>query len=295
MSKTIGFLGAGSMGAPMAANLVTAGYKVQLWNRSPEKARAVAGAMAVLSPKTAAAGAGVVITMLADDASVDAVTNGADGLLANMEPGSIHVSMSTLSVAGVRRLTGQHADRGLRFVAAPVFGRPDAARAKLLFIVPGGAAADVESLAPIFAAMGQGTFPMPGPEQAALAKLVGNFMIGATIEAVGEALALAEKGGLDPEAMLDLLTGTIFGSPVVKTYGGRVARTEFTPPGFALSLAQKDFRLIREAGRDAGAPLPIADLVAQRLDETAQRGRGDIDFAGFATVIREAAGLKPVK
>jgi 3-hydroxyisobutyrate dehydrogenase-like beta-hydroxyacid dehydrogenase len=141
--------------------------------------------------------------------------------------------------------------------------------------------------------MGQAIFPFPTPEQAALAKLAGNFLIGATIESVAESLALAEKGGIDPTAMLALLTGTIFGSPVVKNYGGKVARTEFTPPGFALPLAQKDFRLIREAAREAGVPMPIADLVADRLDRTVQAGRSDHDFAGFATVIREDAGLPP--
>jgi 3-hydroxyisobutyrate dehydrogenase-like beta-hydroxyacid dehydrogenase len=199
--------------------------------------------------------------------------------------------MSTLSVAAVRRLTAQHAEARVRFVAAPVFGRPEAAKGRQLFIVAGGAPADLEPLTPIFTAMGQGTYPFPVPEQAALAKLVGNFLLGATIESLGEALALAEKGGLDPEGMLNLLTGTLFGSPVVKGYGGRIARTEFTPPGFALSLAQKDFRLIREAGRDANVPLPVADMVADRIDRALRAGRTGYDFAGFATVIREAAGL----
>ncbi|HWA16548.1 MAG TPA: NAD(P)-dependent oxidoreductase [Gemmatimonadales bacterium] len=291
MSQTIGFLGAGAMGAPMAANLIAAGFPVRLWNRSPEKARAVDRATVVATPKDAAKDAGIVISMLADDASVNAVVQGPDGLLASMARGSIHVSMSTLSVAGVKRLAAQHGERGIRFLAAPVFGRPEAARAKMLFIVPGGAPQDIAALTPLFNAMGQGIFPFATPEQAALAKLAGNFLIGATIESVGEALALAEKGGLDPEAMLNLLTGTIFGSPVVKNYGGRIARTEFTPAGFALPLAQKDFRLIREAARDAHVSLPVADLVADRLAQAIQAGRTDHDFAGFATVIREEAGL----
>jgi 3-hydroxyisobutyrate dehydrogenase-like beta-hydroxyacid dehydrogenase len=281
------------MGAPMAANLVAAGFKVQLWNRSLEKARAVAGARVVSTPKEAAGGAQVVISMLADDASVNAVVQGPDGLLASLARGALHVSMSTLSVAGVKRLATQHGERGIRFVAAPVFGRPDAAKAKMLFIVPGGAAADLAALTPVFNAMGQGIFPFPAPEQAALAKLTGNFLIGATIEALGEALALAEKGGLDPEVMLNLLTGTIFGSPVVKNYGGRIARTEFVPAGFALPLAQKDFRLIREAARDTDVSMPVADLVAERLAQASNMGRTDHDFAGFATVIREDAGLPP--
>lgn len=295
MSQTIGFLGAGRMGAPMAANLIAAGFTVQLWNRSLEKARAITGSKVVSTPRDAASGATVVISMLADDASVNAVVQGPDGLLATMARGTLHVSMSTLSVAGVKRLATQHAERGIRFVAAPVFGRPDAAKAKMLFIVPGGAAADLAALAPIFSAMGQGVFPFPAPEQAALAKLAGNFLIGATIESVGEALALAEKGGLDPEAMLALLTGTIFGSPVMKNYGPRIARTEFVPAGFSLPLAQKDFRLIREAARDSHVSMPVADLVAERLSQAIQAGRTDHDFAGFSTVIREESGLPAVR
>jgi 3-hydroxyisobutyrate dehydrogenase-like beta-hydroxyacid dehydrogenase len=176
-----------------------------------------------------------------------------------------------------------------------VFGRPEAAKAKMLFVVPGGAAADLAALTPVFNALGQGIFPFPAPEQAALAKLSGNFLIGATIEAVGEALALAEKGGLDPEQMLSLLVGTIFGSPVMKNYGGRIARTEFVPAGFALPLAQKDFRLIREAARDSNVSMPVADLVADRMTQAIQAGRTDHDFAGFSTVIREESGLPAVR
>jgi 3-hydroxyisobutyrate dehydrogenase-like beta-hydroxyacid dehydrogenase len=124
-----------------------------------------------------------------------------------------------------------------------------------------------------------------------LAKLAGNFLIGATVEALGEALTLAEKGGLDPERLLAMLTSTLFGSPVVKNYGARIARTEFVPPGFALGLAGKDFRLIHEAARELQVPMPVADLVSQRLAQAMTQGREQYDFAGFASVIREAAGL----
>jgi 3-hydroxyisobutyrate dehydrogenase-like beta-hydroxyacid dehydrogenase len=291
MTMTIGCIGAGAMGAPMAANLVAAGFTVRVWNRSADKARAIREATVTATPRAAAEGADVVISMLADDAAVDAVTLGADGVLAGLGAAAVHLSMSTLSIAGVRRLAAMHAEAGRRFVAAPVFGRPEAAKAKLLWIVAGGPTDVVTSLAPVFAALGQGSFAFATPEQAALAKLAGNFLIGATIESLSEALVLGEKGGIAPEALLDLFTSTLFGSPVVKNYGARIARTEFTPPGFALSLAQKDFRLIRAASAEHGAPMPVAELVAQRLDETARQGRAEYDFAGFASVIREAAGL----
>ncbi len=291
MTTTIGFIGAGAMGAPMAANLAAAGFTVQLWNRSAAKARAVPGVTVMRTARAAARGAEAVITMLADDTAVEAVMHGPDGLLAGVGPDAIHASMSTLSIRQVSKLRTAHTGT-CRFIAAPVFGRPEAAEGRLLWVVAGGAAEDVARMAPIFVALGQGSFSLPTPEQAALAKLAGNFLLGATIESLGEALVLGEKGGIAPEQLLELFTTTIFGSPAVNVYGPRIARTQFTPPGFALSLAQKDFRLIREAGADHGVPMPVADLVAQRLDDTAAKGRAGYDFAGLVTVIREAAGLK---
>jgi 3-hydroxyisobutyrate dehydrogenase-like beta-hydroxyacid dehydrogenase len=291
MSATIGFLGLGAMGFPMAANLVAAGFKVRAWNRTPAKAEALTGARTARTPRDAAVGAEFVVTMLSDDAAVEGVTDGPDGLLAGLAPDAVHLGMSTISLSGTRRLAQLHQERKRHFVAAPVFGRPDAARARQLWIIPGGDPQTVRRADPVFAALGQGTFPQPAAEQATLAKLAGNFMIGATIEALGEALALAEKGGLDPDRLLSILTATLFGSPVVRSYGGRIARTEFTPAGFALPLARKDFRLIQEAAREQSTPMPLAELVADRLTEALRLGREDYDFAGFASVIREEAGL----
>lgn len=292
MSMTVGFLGLGAMGAPMAANLVAAGFAVRVWNRSPGKASAVVGAAIAGTPRDAAAGADVVITMLADDVAVEAVSYGPDGLLAGLGQDAVHIGMSTISVAATRRLVAAHAEQGRRFVAAPVFGRPEAARAKLLWIVPGGTPESIAGAAPVFAALGQGTFPMPGAEQAALAKLVGNFLIGATIEALGEGLVLAEKGGLDPEQLLAMLTATLFNAPIYKNYGPRIARTEFVPAGFALPLALKDFRLILQAAEEVAVPMPIAELVRERIGEALERHREAYDFAGFTSVIRERAGLR---
>jgi 3-hydroxyisobutyrate dehydrogenase-like beta-hydroxyacid dehydrogenase len=291
MRMTVGFLGLGAMGAPMAANLVAAGFALRLWNRSPGKAVAVGGAAIAATPREAALGADFVITMLADDSAVEAVTYGPDGLLAGLSEGAVHIGMSTISVAATRRLVAAHAGQGRGFIAAPVFGRPEAARAKLLWIVPGGTPESITRATPVFEALGQGTFPMPGAEHAALAKLVGNFLIGATVEALGEALVLAEKGGLDPEQMLAMLTATLFNAPVYKNYGPRIARTEFVPAGFALPLALKDFRLILQAAEEVAVPMPIAELVRARIVEALERNREAYDFAGLASVIREQAGL----
>jgi 3-hydroxyisobutyrate dehydrogenase-like beta-hydroxyacid dehydrogenase len=291
MSTTVAFLGLGAMGAPMAANLVTEGFTVRVWNRTPERAAALAGATSAKTPREAASGAEFVITMLADDQAVQQVSLGADGLLGGLADGAIHLSMSTISLSETRRLAAAHAQRGRAYLAAPVFGRPDAARARLLWIVPGGPAEAITEAEPIFAALGQGTFPMANAERAVLAKLVGNFMIGATVEALGEALVLAEKGGIEPDQMLALLTGTLFGTPVYRNYGARIARTEFTPPGFALPLALKDFRLILDAAAEVKAPMPLAELVEDRISVALGLGRAGYDFAGLVSVIREEAGL----
>ncbi|MGE5231748.1 MAG: NAD(P)-dependent oxidoreductase [Deltaproteobacteria bacterium] len=291
----LSFIGLGAMGLPMARNLVQAGFDVRVWNRTPAKTREVPGARPAPTPAAAADGAEFAVSMLADDAAVEAAALGPDGILAGLRRGAIHVGASTISVALCRRLADAHAEKGVGYVAAPVFGRPDAAAAKQLWIVPGGAPGDVERCAAVFAALGQGTFPMGSAPQASLAKLLGNFMIASTIEMLGESLALAEKAGLDPSRLLGMLTGTLFGAPVVKRYGQLVADTAFEPAGFQLALGLKDVNLALGAGEELRVPLPLASLVRERMLTALARGRERFDWSGFASAIREAAGLEPVR
>ena len=283
------------MGLPMARNLVQAGFDVRVWNRTAAKARDVAGARPAPTPAAAADGVEFAVSMLADDAAVDAAALGPDGILAGLRKGAIHVGGSTVSVALCRRLAEAHAAKGVGYVAAPVFGRPDAAAAKQLWIVPGGAPADVERCSAVFAALGQGVFPMGSAPQASLAKLLGNFMIASTIEMLGESLALAEKAGLDASRFLGMLTGTLFGAPVIKRYGQLVADTAFEPAGFQLALGLKDVNLALGAGEELRVPLPLASLVRERMLTALAQGRERFDWSGFASVIREAAGLEPVR
>lgn len=292
---SVAFIGLGSMGLPMARNLVQAGFDVRVWNRTAAKARDVPGAWAAPTPAAAADGAEFAVSMLADDAAVEAAALGPDGILSGLTKGAIHVGASTVSVALCRRLVDVHAAKGVGYVAAPVFGRPDAAAAKQLWIVPGGAPADVERCSVVFAALGQGTFPMGSAPQATLAKLLGNFMIASTIEMLGESLALAEKAGLDPSRLLGMLTGTLFGAPVVKRYGQLVADTAFEPAGFQLALGLKDVNLALGAGEELRVPLPLASLVRERMLTALAQGRERFDWSGFASVIREGAGLAPVR
>ncbi len=285
---TIAVLGLGHMGRPIAVNLVAAGFSVRAWNRSGGE---VPGATMARSIAEAVGGADVAVTMLAEDDAVEAVTFGEGKLLHSLRPGGLHLGMSSISPALAGRLGDAHRSAGQRYVNAPVFGRPEAAAARQLWIVPGGDAADLAWLAPVFAALGQGTFPMPGPRESALAKLCGNFLIAATVEAFAEALVLGEKGGIAPHALLDMLTGTIFGSPVAKRYGALVADTAFTPAGFAMPLGLKDIRLALEAGDGLRVPMPLAELLRGRFLTALARGRQDEDWSGIAGVVREEAGL----
>ncbi len=195
----IGFIGLGSMGSPIAANLLRARHTVTVWNRSANKTRELldAGAVSAASPKAAASAGDAVITMLADDAALEQVLSGAEGILQGLRPGALHISMSTISVTTAERISALHAARGQRFLSAPVFGRPEAAAAAKLFVVAAGGSADFKTASALFPSISQRVFYVGEvPSTANLVKLCGNFMILAAIEALGEAMALAQRGGV---------------------------------------------------------------------------------------------------
>ena len=292
----IGFIGLGNMGAGMAGNLLKAGHEVTAYNRSQDKVAALAEQGA--KPAKAVAetcGGDIVITMLANDAAVEAVTFGDDGILASLRPGATHVSSSTISVALSERLAAAHAEAGQQFVAAPVFGRPEAAAAAKLFVVAAGATAALQPISPVFDAIGQRTFVVSEePKAANLVKLSGNFLIASVIESVGEAMALVAKGGVDKSEYLEILTSTLFGAPVYKTYGGLIAREEFEPAGFAAELGAKDVRLVLAAGEALQAPLPIASLLRDRFLTLLANGGANLDWSAVGALSAwEAGGASP--
>jgi 3-hydroxyisobutyrate dehydrogenase-like beta-hydroxyacid dehydrogenase len=289
--ETVGFIGLGRMGSHMAANLVAAGFVVRVWNRTPGKAPA--GAVECASPREAAGPCAIVASMVADDAAAERITFGEDGLIAGLKPGAIHVSMSTISVALSRKLRDAHAAAGQRFVSAPVFGRPEAAQKKQLWIVCGGEQVDLDKCQSLFAALGRQTFPFGEAPQANLVKLIGNFLIAATIEATGEASAAAEKGGVDARKLMDFFGSTMLASPVFTPYSARIAATEFEPAGFAMPLGFKDVSLMLQAGQEIRAPLPLASLLRDRFLAALARGREKWDWGGIASLAREDAGLPP--
>jgi 3-hydroxyisobutyrate dehydrogenase-like beta-hydroxyacid dehydrogenase len=294
MKETVGFIGLGNMGFPMARNLLEAGYAVRVWNRTPARADALvaAGAVRAASPGTAAQEGGIVVTMVADDRALEEIVFGPGGLAEHPADGRIHLSMSTIAPATARRLAEDEAGRGGSYGAAPVFGRPDAAAARKLWICLSGAQAVRIRVRPVLEALGQRVFEFgEDPGAANVVKLSGNFLIAAAMEAMGEIAALAEKSGLERSAVIGMLSETLFSCPIYQNYGAAIAERRHEPAGFRLALGLKDVDLAWQEARNAGAPMPLASLLHDRLLAAVARGRGDLDWSALALGIAEDAGL----
>src|ERR1700675_1009943 len=293
MNETVGFIGLGGMGLAMAANLLKAGFGLRVYNRTAEKARPLLeqGAALARSPAGAAAPGGVVVTMVSDDRVVEAVTLGANGLLGRLGDG-VHLSMSTIAPRTARRLAGLHRERGAGYVASPVFGKPAvAAEARLWIATSGDAAARARAL-PLQEAMSQGVFDFGDEPGAANAiKLAGNFLLGAAIEAMAEAFTLAQKHGVPRRQTYEFFSQTLFDCFVYRGYGELIASEQYQPVGAPPSLIRKDYGLVLEAASEGLIPMPLANLIHERLTATVAKGRDNADWAGFAREVSESAGL----
>jgi 3-hydroxyisobutyrate dehydrogenase-like beta-hydroxyacid dehydrogenase len=291
----IGFIGLGRMGAAMAANLVRAGHDVTVFNRSPGRTSSLIELGAHEAPSIAGAcNAEAVVTMLADDAAASAIALGAGGLVAHLPKGAIHLSMSTISVVLSTDLARAHAQAGQRYVAAPVFGRPDMAAAAKLFIVAAGEPATIDACQPLFHAMGQKSFTIGAePSAANLVKLSGNFLMASAIEALGEAVALIGKAGIDRRAYIELLTSSIFNVPAYKTYGSLIAQGKFEPAAFAAPLGFKDIRLTLAAAESLGVPMPLGSLLHDRFLRLIAQGGDHLDWSAVGGLAAQDAGDGP--
>jgi 3-hydroxyisobutyrate dehydrogenase-like beta-hydroxyacid dehydrogenase len=290
----VGLVGLGSMGLPMAANLLKAGHDLILYNRTRSRADELArqGARVAASPREAAAEVEVLMTMLADDPAVESVMFGDQGVLQGLSRGAIHASMSTIGHAFSRRLDAEHRNRGQVYLAAPVFGRPDAAQAAKLWIVAAGPGEAIERCRPLFEAMGQGTEIVgDDPPRANVVKLAGNFILAAAIEAMGEAFALVRKHGVEPGRFLEIVNGRLVRSPVYENYGNLIVQRRWEPAGFKLRHGLKDVRLALAAGDEVSAPLPVASLLRDHYLAAMARGWGDTDWAALARLSAVNAGL----
>jgi 3-hydroxyisobutyrate dehydrogenase-like beta-hydroxyacid dehydrogenase len=291
----IAFVGLGAMGAAMATNFVKSGHEVHVFNRSPARCEPLreAGAKVAKSAAQAARSADIVFSMVADDAALESVTFGEAGIAAGLRPGAVHVSMSTIGVSTAQEFTARHREARWGFVAAPVFGRPDAAAARKLFIMAGGAAEHLSVAVPLLEQLGQSVGIVGAdPSQASLVKLIGNFMLSVIIETLGEACAVAGKAGMDPSHLVDLLTSASFNAPPYKIYGALIAAQRFQPAGFSLPLGQKDNRLMLAAADALGTPMALASLVHDRFLAVRSQGIGaEHDWSALALGALHDAGL----
>lgn len=290
----VGFIGLGNMGSGMARNLIKTGHTVTVYNRTRSRAEELRGVGATVAetPGQAASGAEAVITMLADDRALEDVVFGAGKMLDTLPAGAVHIGMSTISVALSRGLTIAHHDNKQHYVAAPVFGRPEAAAAAKLFVVAAGVAQQVGRCQALFDAMGQKTF-IAGeePAMANVVKLAGNFLLTTVIESLAEAFAFARKSHVDAAQLLEILTGSLFPVPVYKNYGAMIAAEKFEPAGFKLRLGAKDNRLVLAAAEEAAVPMPMASLVRDHFLAAMAQGMADADWAAIARIVYRNAGL----
>jgi 3-hydroxyisobutyrate dehydrogenase-like beta-hydroxyacid dehydrogenase len=289
----VGFIGLGAMGSAMASNLLAAGHTVTVWNRSEAAAAPLVSLGAKLARTADRAAQGdVLCSMLANDQAVREVILDS-GLLDAMDPGTVHVNHATISVALAKELADEHAKRGLEYVSAPVFGRPDAAAAAKLNILVAGKLAVVERVRPLLEAMAVKLWPMgEQAERASVAKIAGNFMLAAAIESMAEATALTRAYGVSAADFLDVMTSTLFASPAYQGYGKLIAEERFQPAGLTLPLGLKDVELALTAGGTARVPLPFAGVLRDSLLEALAGGDADeLDWAALAQVAARRAHL----
>ncbi len=289
----IAVIGLGQMGSAIARNILKAGHRLTVWNRSPDKADALVadGATLAATPGEATANAEIVVTMLANDAALEAVTFGEDGILA--APGqALHVSLSTIAPALAERLEAAHREAGRGFVSAPVFGRPDVAAAGQLNICAAGPAEAIAACAPLFEAIGQRSFVVgEAPAMANTVKICGNFMILGAVEAMAEASALAEKRGVPRAAFIEVMTQTLFGARAYQVYGDIIAHDRYRPAGFAAPLGLKDMNLVAGAANDARVPMPLLGVIRDHLLAAIGREGEDVDWSALALTVQANAGL----
>ncbi|MGA7110800.1 MAG: NAD(P)-dependent oxidoreductase [Terracidiphilus sp.] len=277
----IGFLGLGNMGTPMALRLLAAGHEMSVWNRSEGRTKPLirGGAIAAATPAEAELGSDAVITMLFDDAAYEEVLFGANGLMDALSPGALHISCSTLSVALSERLTTEHANRGIDFVGAPVFGRPNVAQEGKLWVVAAGADKAVSRARPLLEAFSRGiTVVGKEPRQAHAVKVGGNFLISAMIHSLGEAFVFASQQGVDPGTFFETINNALFQSPFYAAY----ANLMLHPPeqiGATIELGAKDLRLLREAAANRKTRLSLADQLAEIFSEAQRTGLAGEDWA----------------
>jgi 3-hydroxyisobutyrate dehydrogenase-like beta-hydroxyacid dehydrogenase len=295
MNNKIGFIGLGNMGIPMAKNLISAGYQLQVYNRTISKANELGAASVIVcqTPSAAADGVDIIITMLSDDETVKEAVLGEEGILKTFAKNGLHISMSTISPDTAQLLFKEHQNAGSSYLAAPVFGRPEAAAAKKLWICTSGDQQSKEIAKPVLENLGQGIFDFGEDAGGAnVVKVAGNFMIMASLEMMAEAYTLAEKNGLDRMKVAEFFGSTLFNTPLFQNYGKLIAGKQYQPVVFKTKLGYKDARIAFKLSQQAENPMPTVSVVYNRLLSAVAKGWGDTDWVeGFGRGVSEDAGV----
>jgi 2-hydroxy-3-oxopropionate reductase len=288
---TVGFIGLGIMGGPMAANLVKAGFDVIGYNRSRDKVDALisVGGQGADGVAGAVRGADIVITMVPDSNDVEAVTSGENGIFANAKEGTLYIDMSSIRPDVSARVAELGRQRGLRVLDAPVSGGEVGAVEASLSIMVGGEAADFEAAKPVLEAVGK-TIVHVGPAGAGqTVKAANQLIVAGNIELVAEAIVFLEAYGVDMKAALEVLGGGLAGSTVLDRKGASMLAGEFNP-GFRLQLHHKDLGIVESAAREAGVVIPLGAVVSQLVAALVARGDGGLDHSGLLKLVRELSG-----
>jgi 2-hydroxy-3-oxopropionate reductase len=291
VADTVGFIGLGIMGKPMAQNLIEAGYDLVVYNRTREKAEELDGATVAESPRAVAEQSDIIITMLPDSPQVEEVLSGEDGVFEGIQEGTLIVDMSTISPVVTEELSQQAQERGASMLDAPVSGGDVGAIDGTLSIMVGGSEEDFERARPLFEVMGDTVTHVGLVGTGQVVKAANQIVVALTIEAVSEALVLGSKGGVPPEKILDVLGGGLAGNKVMEAKREKMLSHSFDP-GFRVELHHKDLGIALAAGREYGVTLPVTAIVDQMLETLKMRGRGDQDHSALLTLIEDSSGYE---
>lgn len=290
MEKSIGFIGLGNMGLPMARNLLKAGFTPYVYNRNKDKATQLIkeGAKLANTPSDILKDSKIVISMVANDEALDNIVNGVNGLAIRLQTGTVHLSMSTVSPSIVKKMKEEHLAKGACFLSAPVTGRPDMAAAGKLWIFLAGEKNAKQRVRPLLEVLGQKVFDLgEEAEHANIYKLINNFMITSSIEALAEAFALGEKNGLSPKLVGEVLTESQFACPIYKVYAPLLAQQTFDPAGFTLELGFKDLKLLKGQADQSLVAMPFLNYVYKQMKSCMDRGLEKKDWSIFAAQGKE--------
>ena len=294
MGFTAGFIGLGSMGSPIAMNLIKKGVKLYVYNRTKDKTGPLVrqGAIPLSSPQDMFNYCDIVFSMVANDLALQQICLSENGLLNNSKKEAIHVSMSTISPMLCKELVEKHKEKNVYYVSCPVFGRPDAAEnAKLAVCMAGDDLAKMK-VKPLLEFVSQSIYDFGHhAENANTVKLSGNFLILNVIEALAEAFSYAKKSGVQIEDLLTFLTLTLFPSPVYKNYGTIISNQQYDPPGFKMDLGLKDINLLLRSADHLKIPLPLAGILNGRLLSGLAQSSENLDWSAIAMTQMEESGI----